>query len=198
MLQWSFDDTIIRSLSLYKYVQYVQCASIHLNMIKYVQYVHDCAWSGCLWTPHPKGIPDCCCFCVLSSYLCDGCLRCRVFIKVFEQLRFLTHLIYLGGVDEKGVGGCNTERIQDQERRKGSKRCKALQEIHVHMCALESLCRLRLSSCPWPQCFPRGPQMMVCICMYNGFPVFSSLCNANTTHHERFTSQDVSCFRDGS
>ena len=29
--------------------------------------------------------------------------------------------------------------------------------------------------------------------MYNGFPVF-----AMQTHHERFTSQDVSCFRDGS
>ena len=30
------------------------------------------------------------------------------------------------------------------------------------------------------------------------FKRISSLCNANTTHHEHFTSQDVSCFRDGS
>ena len=30
------------------------------------------------------------------------------------------------------------------------------------------------------------------------FKRISSLCDANTTHHEHFTSQDVSCFRDGS
>ena len=74
----------------------------------------------------------------------------------------------------RGWGGCQkdwdpkaprhrnlSERMKDQKR---AKLCRKL-------CTLESRCRLRLSSCPWPRCFPRGPQM---IGMYlKGFPVFA-------------------------